>query len=235
MNRRSKIGVVLSFLSSAWGRAGSAEYRFFEGEPYEVRIETYTVGEHPHAVCTRIGTPPDLYVAPGQIREIIETRAVLHELTIERVDVAIVQQLTLQWLAHEQVMKWWAESETVTIALDRWTLLDASISARQSQFRYVGQGTYFDVRRSTRAADLLIGDVDLSGVVGDDDLSVLLANWGTGGRWSTGDLDGDVHVGDDDLSLLLANWAAHVPEPSTFVLVLLGLAWRGRSRNQTKV
>ena len=78
---------------------------------------------------------------------------------------------------------------------------------------------------------LLGGDVDLSGCVDDDDLSLLLANWGAGDEWGEGDLNDDGAVNDDDLSLLLANWGpgcspapdgATVPEPASSSLLLLG-------------
>lgn len=85
------------------------------------------------------------------------------------------------------------------------------------------------------------GDIDRSGYVDDDDLSILLAHW----SWTCllepwfcdpvwwydiGDLSGDFTVDDDDLSLLLANWnagippmdGAAVPEPATLALLGIG-------------
>lgn len=54
----------------------------------------------------------------------------------------------------------------------------------------------------------LMGDADGDGAVNDDDLSVLLANWGGANPdWQKGDFNGDGKVDDDDLSLLLANWS----------------------------
>lgn len=204
----------------------AGEYVFFQGEPHEVRIEAYTVDGTPHTRVTAIGASPNLYGPPGVLYDFIDTQALTHGLTVDTVVVELVQELTLQRIAHEQVMQWWGEAQT-TIALDRWTLLDLRIPARQSQFKYVGQGSYFDVERTERAADLRVGDVDLSGTVDDDDLSILLAFWGTGQRWSTGDVDGDLVVGDDDLSLLLANWT-HVPEPSMLLILCLVLLRRRR-------
>ena len=74
-----------------------------------------------------------------------------------------------------------------------------------------------------------MGDVNLSGLVDDDDLSLLLANWVIGDEWGEGDLNENGTVNDDDLSLLLANWGAGgsaapqaVPEPATMVLLALG-------------
>ena len=49
----------------------------------------------------------------------------------------------------------------------------------------------------------LPGDASGDGVVNDDDLSLVLANWSAG---PMGDLTGEGVVNDDDLSILLANW-----------------------------
>jgi len=72
-----------------------------------------------------------------------------------------------------------------------------------------------------------LGDADFDGDVDDDDLSLLLANWGseTAG-WGQGEFNSTLPVDDDDLSLLLANWTgplpAAVPEPATIGLIALG-------------
>ena len=71
------------------------------------------------------------------------------------------------------------------------------------------------------------GDADSDGDVDDDDLSLLLANWGseTAGC-GQGEFSDDPPVNDDDLSLLLANWTgsldAAVPEPATLAVLALG-------------
>ena len=87
----------------------------------------------------------------------------------------------------------------------------------------------------------MTGDANGDGVVNDDDLSVVLANWtgadGSGGTWRTGDFDGDGGVSEDDLSLLLANWDGSVgggiPEPTTLsVLTVGGLALVRHRRRQ---
>ena len=53
-------------------------------------------------------------------------------------------------------------------------------------------------------------DVTGDGMVDDNDLSIVLANWtgplGTGKTHETGDIDGSGGVSDADLSILLANW-----------------------------
>ena len=52
-----------------------------------------------------------------------------------------------------------------------------------------------------------MGDADRDEDVDDDDLSLLLANWGSQtASWGEGEFSGTPPVNDDDLSLLLANW-----------------------------
>jgi hypothetical protein len=72
------------------------------------------------------------------------------------------------------------------------------------------------------------GDANLDGIVDDDDLSLLLANWtgvgGEGKTWAQGDFTGNGAVSDSDLSLLLANWTgrapvAAIPEPAGLSLL----------------
>ena len=75
-----------------------------------------------------------------------------------------------------------------------------------------------------------LGDADGSGKVDGDDLSLLLANWGSGTRWEQGNFNSDDTVNEDDLSLLLANWnqgtpsmdGEIIPEPATLGLLVLG-------------
>ena len=61
-------------------------------------------------------------------------------------------------------------------------------------------------RERIRAAQRLLGDIDLDGSVGISDLLILLAQWGPCPPKCFGDLDGDGDVGITDLLILLANW-----------------------------
>jgi len=74
------------------------------------------------------------------------------------------------------------------------------------------------------------GDANRDGLVNDEDLSIVLANWtgdnGSGGTWNTGDFDGDEAVCDDDLSILLKHWPAEsapgaVAEPAAWAWMIL--------------
>ena len=77
------------------------------------------------------------------------------------------------------------------------------------------------------------GDANGDGAIDDDDLSLLLANWGQDVGWGSGNFNGDDTVNDDDLSLLLSNWTgagAAVPEPACALILLLGACVVGRRR-----
>ena len=84
------------------------------------------------------------------------------------------------------------------------------------------------------------GDANLDTLVDDDDLSLLLANWGMDAEWGGGNFNADHVVNDDDLSYILANWTAgeppaggFVPEPTTAALLTCAAAmWSGRRRRR---
>ncbi len=79
------------------------------------------------------------------------------------------------------------------------------------------------------------GDVTLDGVVGIDDLSVVLAAWNqsVSGGVVSGDVTGDGFVGIQDLSFVLANWEVHssqvapavIPEPASALTAALGAGY----------
>ena len=80
------------------------------------------------------------------------------------------------------------------------------------------------------------GDANLNGLVDDEDLSVLLANWtgpeDQGKTWAQGDFEGNGNVGTNDLSLLLANWhAAADPLPAEGAGNLGAALGQSRSRS----
>ena len=83
----------------------------------------------------------------------------------------------------------------------------------------------------TEVFETIPGDVNLDREVNAEDLNLLGLNWLRTDvtSYSDGDLDGDGNVGASDLNEIGRNWqmssasTAPVPEPSNFVLLLLGL------------
>ncbi|MEO0586611.1 MAG: PEP-CTERM sorting domain-containing protein [Planctomycetota bacterium] len=78
-----------------------------------------------------------------------------------------------------------------------------------------------------------LGDANLNGSVGTDDLAILAGNFNQSPRgWATADITGDGTVGTGDLAILAANFgqgtpplestAAAVPEPASLALLGLG-------------
>jgi hypothetical protein len=107
----------------------------------------------------------------------------------------------------------------------------------------LGLGVQYGLDNVTIVAGLL-GDLNLDGFVGVDDLNLVLGNWNqtvAADVWLLGDPTGDGFVGVDDLNIILGNWNAGtpppaealalVPEPGTVVMLgagCLGLLRWGR-------
>ncbi len=80
------------------------------------------------------------------------------------------------------------------------------------------------------SSDLIMGDADASGYVGDNDLSLVLANWSLDTDWAHGNFNNDSVVNDDDMSLLLAHWnegaaptgGGAAPEPVSLAILAVG-------------
>ncbi|MCX7427112.1 MAG: PEP-CTERM sorting domain-containing protein, partial [Planctomycetia bacterium] len=77
----------------------------------------------------------------------------------------------------------------------------------------------------------ILGDANGDTFVDDKDASILGAHWmqNEGVGWGDGDFNEDGVVNDKDAAILAANWTgsgggSDVPEPSTWVLILFGLA-----------
>jgi hypothetical protein len=78
--------------------------------------------------------------------------------------------------------------------------------------------------------DDLPGDANHDDHVDASDATILAGNWqaGPGATWEMGDFNGDGHVDASDATILAGNWqagtgATTVPEPSTIVLLLMGI------------
>lgn len=98
-------------------------------------------------------------------------------------------------------------------------------------------GTTWDNVSVTSLA-ALIGDLSGDGFIGQDDLNIVLGNWGQNvmaGNWKMGDSNGDGFVGQDDLNDVLGGWgqgaigavagSTHaVPEPHAILLGAIAAA-----------
>lgn len=84
----------------------------------------------------------------------------------------------------------------------------------------LGDGTGLALTYNPGEVDItraMIGDLNLDGFVGIDDLNAVLAVWNQNvdaGVWSMGDPSGDGFVGIDDLNAVLGNWNAGTPPPA---------------------
>ena len=90
------------------------------------------------------------------------------------------------------------------------------------------------------------GDANGDGKVDGSDVTILAGNWQKGvsdgltASWGEGDFNGDGKVDGSDVTILAGNWqygvtaaAAAVPEPSTIVLLLVGIASVGLLRRRS--
>jgi len=106
-----------------------------------------------------------------------------------------------------------------------------------------GQAFSYTYGNSTETVTMIpVGDLNLDGFVGIDDLNIVLSNWNTNvtpGVWLSGDPSGDGFVGIDDLNAVLSNWnagtppnsTANIPEPATAAMVgMFMLLVSGRRR-----
>ena len=104
------------------------------------------------------------------------------------------------------------DSHTATGKLPAGTF-HATLRAESSLYQGFGS-------RSQGTANLslqLLGDVDLDGIVGTDDLNAILINWNHREELAStqaADLTGDGYVGVDDLNEVLVNWNANVQPPT---------------------
>ncbi len=75
---------------------------------------------------------------------------------------------------------------------------------------------------------MLLGDLDADGFVGQDDLDIVLGDWGaTVTAGSLPDPSADGFVGQDDLDIVLGDWGEGtqpMPEPTALVIFLIGAA-----------
>jgi len=129
---------------------------------------------------------------------------------------------------------------------DEWLVagLNAYVSYHTDPYGdpYTAVGDTLKSIRVSSYADWIIfnstvdGDADLDWDVDDEDLNLLLFNFGTesGATWAMGDFNGDEAVDDSDLNLLLSNFGygtggtsganPPVPEPGTLALLGVGAA-----------
>ena len=110
-----------------------------------------------------------------------------------------------------------------------FTVQLATVDWVQAEWQRMGTTYFRDIKLGQfgTAPECSPGDADGDSDVDDDDLSLLLANWGSEvATCAQGEFSEVPPVDDDDLSLLLANWTgplgAAVPEPAT--MLLIGLA-----------
>ncbi len=177
------------------------QYMFFEGEDHYVWALTQGRNNTFEAWQIETGDHPEVYPA------LTDEKTIIHNWTIEGIPVSFTQDILVKWISNDQLQWEWDDSETIKIAVDQWNVINITILSEKYQTITHGVHVYpFIIVAEGELETQIMGDINLDGEVDDDDLALLLANWGTGEHWSTGDLNGDNTVDDDDLSLLLANW-----------------------------
>ncbi len=115
-----------------------------------------------------------------------------------------------------------------------------------------------EVNLVVHTASVLVGDVNMDGIVNSQDLALISSNWLASGTnpYQIGDVNHDGIVNSQDLALVSSNWLAtsgggamamglnlaagstsSVPEPGTYALCLMGavttLGWRALRRRPT--
>ena len=202
-----------------FGLGSEVNTLFFDAMPYISR-EWPAVGSKLYFSTFRDGMSTDLWQAtwiPETIGDFSGDG---------NVDTTDVDMLVGEIVGDTHEMWYDLNNDTVVDAtdLDRW-LLDA---ARHNGF--------------TQA--YLTGDANLDGSVDSTDLNELALSWQQNvTQWSLGDFTADGIVNSGDLNALALNWqrsvgmaspASQIPEPSSFLLAVFGLAlvWRGGFRGK---
>jgi peptidoglycan/xylan/chitin deacetylase (PgdA/CDA1 family) len=92
-----------------------------------------------------------------------------------------------------------------------YTPSSATVASARLQVIVKGAATqaYFDnsLWYGASATAAKVGDVNKSGVVNDDDATLMFANWGKTGTSLVGDVNNNGVVNDDDATLMFANWS----------------------------
>ncbi len=130
-------------------------------------------------------------------------------------------------------------TDNLTTSVSWGGAYDATGAAGSTHGAVAQGGSYNNQIGVQGSADFtaIVGDVNLDGVVNGTDLGILSGNWlGTGGFWGQGNFNNqtDNVVNGTDLGILSGNWlgtsgagavsAGQIPEPSSVILVLMGLA-----------
>jgi hypothetical protein len=119
---------------------------------------------------------------------------------------------------------WWAEGTKTGFSANEFTILSTDATPTEIPAN-TGLALVSDV------VEPWPGDVDGDGHTDVSDLNIMALNWQMSGKtMAEGDLTGDGNVNAADLNVLAINWQtwrdgmpAAVPEPSSMMLVLVGL------------